>query len=230
MKHIALVAFGLVCSSTIAHATVTTFTSASDFFTANPSASLIENFEDSDPALRYTPLSSYTGPGGEITFTPISSYPYNPNIFLIPPGANEPFGPGVHPTSIVMAAIGNEDFVGTLATPTYALGFDVLRNAALPLVLSFFDGQDLLGTIVFDTPPPDGNYYGFAGITSTQPITSFRWTANDGQNYHTAIDNVYAGPAVPGVPEPGTWAMMLIGFGAVGAALRWKRTRLPATS
>jgi hypothetical protein len=29
--------------------------------------------------------------------------------------------------------------------------------------------------------------------------------------------------ATPGVPEPSTWAMMLIGFGAVGFAMRRRR-------
>jgi hypothetical protein len=33
--------------------------------------------------------------------------------------------------------------------------------------------------------------------------------------------------AVNGVPEPGTWAMMLLGFGAVGFAMRRTRRRVP---
>jgi hypothetical protein len=31
------------------------------------------------------------------------------------------------------------------------------------------------------------------------------------------------GQLTPGVPEPGTWAMMLLGFGAIGSALRARR-------
>jgi hypothetical protein len=30
-------------------------------------------------------------------------------------------------------------------------------------------------------------------------------------------------PPMPGVPEPATWAMMLIGFGAMGTMLRRRR-------
>jgi hypothetical protein len=37
-------------------------------------------------------------------------------------------------------------------------------------------------------------------------------------NYRITIAN-----AVGAVPEPSTWAMMLIGFGAVGASLRRRR-------
>jgi hypothetical protein len=41
----------------------------------------------------------------------------------------------------------------------------------------------------------------------------------------TEIDHIQYGllAAVAGVPEPGTWAMMLLGFGAIGVALRRRR-------
>ena len=32
--------------------------------------------------------------------------------------------------------------------------------------------------------------------------------------------------AVPGVPEPGTWAMLIAGFGLVGAMVRRRRLRV----
>lgn len=50
--------------------------------------------------------------------------------------------------------------------------------------------------------------------------------------YFQAIDNVTFGEAAgpgPGVPEPATWAMMIIGFGAVGGALRRRPTRVSFT-
>ena len=37
-----------------------------------------------------------------------------------------------------------------------------------------------------------------------------------------AIDRVYVTAAVP---EPSTWALMLLGFGAVGGAMRMKRRK-----
>jgi hypothetical protein len=223
MKHMASIVFALVCYSTVAGAQVTTFTNSADFHAANPSTTLIENFEDSDPALRDTALPNYTGPGGEITFTPISSTPFEPNVWLASPGyTDEGAGPN---SSVILTVTGNEDFVGTLAAPAYALGFDVFLND-WPATLSFFNGDTLLATLTFDTPPELGNNIAFAGITSAQGVTSFHWTATNGQYLDTAIDNIFVGSPT-GVPEPSTWAMMLLGFGAIGVAMRRKRRARP---
>ena len=54
-----------------------------------------------------------------------------------------------------------------------------------------------------------------AGITSFklfQPVN----VTGDG----VLFDNLTFDVAAPGVPEPATWAMMMLGFGAMGAALR----------
>jgi hypothetical protein len=32
-------------------------------------------------------------------------------------------------------------------------------------------------------------------------------------------------PSAPAVPEPGTWAMMLVGFGSLGVALRVRKRK-----
>jgi len=41
------------------------------------------------------------------------------------------------------------------------------------------------------------------------------------------LADIFVGPPMGGIPEPATWAMMLVGFGAVGVALR-ERRRLAA--
>jgi hypothetical protein len=64
----------------------------------------------------------------------------------------------------------------------------------------------------------------FLGFVSSGPLLSATLTAvqpTSGPLWSTANDLTLAGAAAtPGVPEPATWAMLLMGFGAVGFAMR----------
>jgi len=220
MKSLLFVASALACSSTAANATVTTFTNSGAFFAANPNTTMIENFEDSDPAIRNGAYPSYTGPGGEITFTATGGFS-PPNVYLDAPGHTDVASDLSPTTSIFLAETGNEDWIATLANPTNAIGFDVLLNY-WPLTITFFSGSNLVGTVNFNPSASDPSHRAFAGIDSTDPITSFHWQATNGGYLDTGIDNIVVGPA-PSVPEPTTWAMMLLGFGVVGAAMRKSR-------
>ncbi len=82
-------------------------------------------------------------------------------------------------------------------------------------------------------------YVGFTASTgadwSAQDIVN--WSFNDTYNPITTAPagTIPAGSSGPGgVPEPATWAMMLAGFGAIGAGARWRRSApaqsTPATS
>lgn len=220
-----LIALSLFCSSNIAGATVTTYTNSADFLAANRSVALIEDFDDAGPST-WVPahLPTYTGPRGLITFTPIGGYP-EPNLTIATPGFDEFASDLIPLSSFVLTTNGNEDFIGTLTNPALALGFDILLNDS-PGTVSFFNGTTLLAVLTFETPPLPGNNRAFAGIFSTDGVTSFRWTATNGDRFpfgDTGIDNIYAGPITHGVPEPSTWAMMLMGFGAMGLAMRRRR-------
>jgi hypothetical protein len=46
----------------------------------------------------------------------------------------------------------------------------------------------------------------------------FYWDSNNGDNFGTITAHVSTVDS--GVPEPATWAMMLIGFGAIGLRIR----------
>lgn len=76
------------------------------------------------------------------------------------------------------------------------------------------------------------------GQTSTGTFTLDLLNADDGSivlsDFHTRIQGINStqlgieggsatGNVVPPVPEPGTWALMLLGFGAVGFAMRRRR-------
>ena len=65
-----------------------------------------------------------------------------------------------------------------------------------------------------------------AGATNT--LTVFSSGANPSSNIDANFGLTLAFSNVPAVPEPGTWAMMLIGFAGMGAAMR--RIRKPVVA
>ncbi|MDP9087025.1 MAG: PEPxxWA-CTERM sorting domain-containing protein [Pseudomonadota bacterium] len=66
----------------------------------------------------------------------------------------------------------------------------------------------------------------FLGFVSTTGLTSLSVAATVGNSsYWPTINNLTLaqGAAVAAVPESATWAMMLVGFGMMGASIRYRR-------
>lgn len=85
-------------------------------------------------------------------------------------------------------------------------------------------GQTLFGTVIIgahygNVPGPDGNVSVFWLFNLTSP-TNFI-TLTDTQGWSNAALYVDG----PHVPEPATWAMMVLGFGAAGFAMRRSRRK-----
>ena len=92
--------------------------------------------------------------------------------------------------------------------------------SALDSLGNVFASYDLAALAPISTPG-GFNDFAFRGIASTSTdIFGLRF----GGSYLLATGTA-DGQVVSGVPEPGTWAMMLIGFGAIGASMR-RRQRL----
>ncbi|MDZ7588662.1 MAG: PEPxxWA-CTERM sorting domain-containing protein [Parasphingorhabdus sp.] len=124
-----------------------------------------------------------------------------------------------------------DSVIFTFNAPIYAFGFDDLdltggtseyANVRVNLVgggselFSFTDPDNLFTT---------GQFFGFASATALQSVEI--WSSNDPGGAvggrANLIDNLAISRIAPGIPEPGTWAMMIFGFGMAGAAMRQKR-------
>jgi hypothetical protein len=82
------------------------------------------------------------------------------------------------------------------------LGTDLLDNMGMPLA----------GSTGFTGPLGPGTYTFWVQEASPGPRVSYRF-------------NFIVSEFISAVPEPSTWAMMLLGFGAVGMAVRRNRRR-----
>jgi len=66
------------------------------------------------------------------------------------------------------------------------------------------------------------NFFGFQGILG-QSIASFSIDITPGSIQNVQQIRLDEVRQVSAVPEPGTWAMMLVGFGAIGVGMRRRR-------
>lgn len=113
----------------------------------------------------------------------------------------------------------------------FTTGFSFFYSSSTAATVNVYDGLNatgnLLGSIVLTAQfgdncvgDPNGVFCNWtnAGVafTGTALSIDFGGTANQ-----TAYDNITFGSSTAGgVPEAATWAMMIIGFGMVGAAAR----------
>lgn len=96
-----------------------------------------------------------------------------------------------------------------------------------PTTLTFFDAAGLVlsstnVTLTSGATFNPGQYVRYS-VNSTSGIRGFSFSG--GASGNTSIDNLVAvtADATPAVPEPATWAMMLVGFGLIGATARYRR-------
>ena len=86
---------------------------------------------------------------------------------------------------------------------------------------NFYDGNDLLTT--------DGAQL-FGGTVAAPTFSSGNYTLTDFNDRSISYNLSIASAAMPAVPEPASWALMIVGFGAVGGAMRYRRNRKTKTN
>lgn len=83
-----------------------------------------------------------------------------------------------------------------------------------------YSGADLSGTLLGETQFGPG---GFGGLISTDAIGSVQFTCDFNEDLACGVYDLQFGTVAAGagaVPEPASWALMILGFGAAGAMLR----------
>nr|WP_314441485.1 PEPxxWA-CTERM sorting domain-containing protein [uncultured Sphingomonas sp.] len=123
--------------------------------------------------------------------------------------------------------------VNLVAGVTYNIGFDYYaplngannpNDATLGFLLDGVQIGNLLtaGGPASNTPVQSWQNFStsFVALNSGPQNLSFQFNGLGVTAADFGIDRVYVTAAVP---EPGTWAMMLLGFGAIGAAMRRRR-------
>jgi hypothetical protein len=154
---------------------------------------------------------SVTGPGAGFTF--LSQSPVGPNNWS-----------GIFRSWVlVLSDNGAPGSVAiTFDSPVDSItGFAAQPVATGPFVatLQAFDGSTLVGTSSYaaDNNGIEGTipYFSLTAPGITSIVIS---TTNDSLGIGLGSDN-------PGIPEPGAWALMLVGFGGLGAALRRRSSK-----
>lgn len=115
-------------------------------------------------------------------------------------------------------------FTADFTTQIDRVGFWLENWSNQTMSVQLFNGLTSVGTLSFaQTSTLTAE---FRGLSSTNTFNRAVFTNTSNTNGFFAIDNFTFGlSAVSAVPEPGTWLMMLLGFGAIGGAMRMRRPR-----
>lgn len=170
-----------------------------------------------------TDSAGHSGTNYGINFSPAS-------LGLIEAGAG---GGGIfanEPSKVTIAYF----LTGSAATMNVAAGFDTgfsfFYTASLNSFVNVYSGLNGTGTVLatlnLGTNWHNSNCGSQDSFCHWDPVgVTFAGTAKSvdfgGVANQAGFDNITLGAAVPGgVPEPATWAMMLLGVGMVGFAMR----------
>jgi hypothetical protein len=216
---LSLVATSALAVGSPASAAVTVYTSESAFSSA---VSGLTSFGFTAPSQNVNVANNpYTQNGVTFTNNVTAADVINngaPINFLISGSAN----PGSSTTTygVDFFSFQNTQFgdSGSLTNPgTTAFGFNYgdYVNEGLPVVLTLNTGE------IFTIHPT--NTAQFIGFTSLAPITTVSF-----ESPNTVAFDVISVSSIASVPEPATWALMLLGFGLIGFAMR-KRSSIRAT-
>lgn len=162
-----------------------------------------------------------------------ASQPYiHPNGLVFPGVTISTVAPGMQSSALVVFknSVGNNWFGDTVvlsfAPDVNAVGADIFNQVgepgsvivSAPITEDVYSGATLLG----ERMVTEGS--GFFGVSSTSAITKVTFFSDCDVDCSTFVNDISLSSASP-TPEPAGWALMLAGFGLVGAAARRRREK-----
>jgi hypothetical protein len=111
----------------------------------------------------------------------------------------------------------------SFSSPVSAVGFTLADGfSGGTITAQFFDGSTLDGSFNFSAA--NQTAFSFFGVNGIGPITSVTLTPDF--NSFLLVDQIQSGVAA--VPEPSTWAMMILGFCGIGFMAYRRKSKAPA--
>ena len=199
-------------------------TAASLMFASPAAASTTLTFEGIP---NQTPVGAFYGP--DYIFSPATLAIIDSDAGGGGNFANEP-----SPNTIMFFLDANNAILNV--TNGFTDGFSFFYSSSTAATINVYDGLNGTGNILASfnrtaqgfnncAGDPTGAFCNWSPVgvnfAGTAYSINFGGTANQ-----TGYDNITFGSATPGggaVPEPATWAMMLLGFGGIGVAMRRRR-------
>ncbi|WP_205479130.1 PEPxxWA-CTERM sorting domain-containing protein [Sphingomonas arenae] len=183
----------------------------------------------------YVPGAGGLG-SGEVSYADFDTTTGSPSgsgfLYLSPPSSNQGAEPATGDQGdIFFSVLGGGDATFTFADPLSQVGFDYGSaddyNTFVVYLASggteTWTGQDILNTIPAAANGDRSSMVTNGRLTFTasagDAITGIRLLSSRNS---LEIDNI---GVVSAVPEPGTWAMMLLGFGAIGFTMRRRQAK-----
>jgi hypothetical protein len=192
-------------------ANAATFFTDAGAFGAATSGLTNSAFASIAPSGNFATAPSYTLAG--VTFDNANTdFLINGSFF----GTNQPYG-GATFYSGQFGALTTISFAGATA---FGIVYGSYNNAGSPISFTLSDNS-----VFTTTMPGTVRSLAFFGFTSTTPITSI--TVNNqfsGSQVFDVVSLSIGSAAV--VPEPQSWALLIAGFGLVGAAMRRRRAAI----
>jgi hypothetical protein len=213
-----LLSLGVIAMASPAAAAVVEYTSQAAFNAATTGVSTFTFDQGNVPPLfTFEPSpSTFNGVTFEDLSTPNNAITgHSASLVLVSASTTPTYGQD-------FLAFQNEDpsILGTISSAgatAFGFTFGSYVNVGSSATLTLNTGESF--TITPDTVAQ------FIGFTSDAPITSIALNYDDSFTFDVlSVSSGVAG--APGVPEPVSWALMLVGFGGLGAVMRRRRLAL----